>query len=1324
MTQDGSLSGVPFDEWTTQLTMLISNPPPGSDLAELTGTLGRAYLERYDIDPDENLLHAAVAQFERALAHAPTHEQAVIWHWGLGVAHAERARLGPGLTDHERAVAQLTVAHQGWPPDDPEGDIVAVTLLDAIWERFLERCLDESRTVRAAAADADETLTAMLAVQVSPADPDNASYGRMLLGMALLARYDYAGERDEDLTAGIATLTAALAELSPRSTPRYAVASADLAAACLEAAGRRKDRASVELALTVGERAISASAPAQPGWRRLHRGQATAHTALWDLDEDPVHLARAIACWRTVREDDDDPAVPVTLAELLHSRAVRTGDPEGVPEAVALLEEALPLADQPGPVWRQLGETHLLHWQLAHVPGSLDAATRCLDHAIAAANADDELLAAHAVRVVVADEVMEHDVAQDDSRVPPSLGQLRGAIDEAGRALDAAVTATARERAVLATVLVYAEFARFAEAMDQVDAARLRHLLALGRAVGDDAPAGLVGALELAEGMLEYEGGPAAASPDSDGLVGALLRARKDPAFARVAGDRLRASLPLALHSRASGNADLRDHTAAGAWATQLATEFGDEGHTGNVVAQSQLLSVVMEAVRRGGQGDLTGMHEASERALALWQRFPSSRQDAQALGPLIRLCQDLVAIRTGEARIPAQPPVPLPAGPLSYLTVTATIAAATTQVAAAVRDGNLPLLRQWADHLTDFTGRLEPGHVIRVAALTLIGKAELTRARGLGDRAAAARAARQFEVATAEVAGPESLLWTDLVRDHAEALRRAGDPDRARTRRLGLAALHGHARRVLLQAGTDHAMETAREAAADATTVARWCLQDQADDDLVTALDAGRGLVLHAATVSRTVADLLTQAGQPELAEEWRQTAGLGRDRLTGEALGADLSAGELPDDLRTRVLRALETAGLTTQGPLAQVRAGEVRQALAALSVDALVYLVPAADPVPGLAVVVPAVGEIDVMELPELVVGGGSPVHRLLHAAQRRNVTGREAGAEPRDAGAVGGGAPDSVGARIDDLCRWAWRAAMGRIVADLRSIRLSPARLVLVPMGVLGLVPWHAAYQDTPSGRHYAVHDLVVSYSPSARMLCAAAARPARPVRSALVIGDPLGDLPFAGVEARAIHQRFYPDGQYLGPDADADADADADPGRVATPESVLEWIRSAGAGPSLLHLACHGRVDPARPADAHVVLVGGRLPARQLLEESRLAALDLDQVFLAACTTNLAGTDHDEAFSLATAFLAAGAHTVYGSLWSVPDVGTSLLMYLVHHFLRAEGCAPAEALHRAQLWMLDPARKHPADMPVELVAQCGRGEIAEPLAWAAFTHLGR
>jgi hypothetical protein len=64
------------------------------------------------------------------------------------------------------------------------------------------------------------------------------------------------------------------------------------------------------------------------------------------------------------------------------------------------------------------------------------------------------------------------------------------------------------------------------------------------------------------------------------------------------------------------------------------------------------------------------------------------------------------------------------------------------------------------------------------------------------------------------------------------------------------------------------------------------------------------------------------------------------------------------------------------------------------------------------------------------------------------------------------------------------------------------------------------------------------------------------------------------------------------------------------------------------------------------------------------------------------------------------------------------------MYLVHHHLEVGGCAPADALHRAQRWMLDPDRQPPPGMPTALAEHCAGAGVGDPRAWAAFVHLGR
>ncbi len=81
-------------------------------------------------------------------------------------------------------------------------------------------------------------------------------------------------------------------------------------------------------------------------------------------------------------------------------------------------------------------------------------------------------------------------------------------------------------------------------------------------------------------------------------------------------------------------------------------------------------------------------------------------------------------------------------------------------------------------------------------------------------------------------------------------------------------------------------------------------------------------------------------------------------------------------------------------------------------------------------------------------------------------------------------------------------------------------------------------------------------------------------------------------------------------------------------------------------------------------------------------------------------------------------------SVLSTLWPIPDAATSVLMFMFHHFLRVERRPVWDALHRAQLWMIDPRRELPERMPRELRDELARTDPAEVAAWAGFVHWGR
>ncbi|WP_189110288.1 CHAT domain-containing protein [Streptomyces camponoticapitis] len=298
-----------------------------------------------------------------------------------------------------------------------------------------------------------------------------------------------------------------------------------------------------------------------------------------------------------------------------------------------------------------------------------------------------------------------------------------------------------------------------------------------------------------------------------------------------------------------------------------------------------------------------------------------------------------------------------------------------------------------------------------------------------------------------------------------------------------------------------------------------------------------------------------------------------------------------------------------------------------------------------------------------------------------------------------------------------------------------------RLVLSPVGVLGMVPWHAArLSDGPAGPVYACENAVISHCSTSRQLVDVAARSRLPWdRTQVVIADP-GGTRAMHAEARQI-AALYPRATVVGPVDDVpepDGPGTRPPPRAASAAEVRSFLPGRGdAGAAVCHINCHA-VARATPARSSLELHPAARPPQTLtLAEIQSFAHGRDArapgglLVLANCTSDLALADYDEALTLSTAFLTAGAASVVGSLWAISDdVRTSLVMYMFHHYLIGRGLptnpeavgSPADALRAAQLWMLDPHRTVPPAL-THLVKPDSGLPLDAPQIWAAFTHHG-
>jgi hypothetical protein len=458
-------------------------------------------------------------------------------------------------------------------------------------------------------------------------------------------------------------------------------------------------------------------------------------------------------------------------------------------------------------------------------------------------------------------------------------------------------------------------------------------------------------------------------------------------------------------------------------------------------------------------------------------------------------------------------------------------------------------------------------------------------------------------------------------------------------------------------------------------------------------------------------VEEALREAGHRDLADEW----------------ASEPQSGET-SDLRYRVMLAIESspaeARLLSPPPVSDIAA-----ALTESRADAFVYLLSRDDDGPGIAVLVDPGGTARLLPLPGLYVGTRSPVGAFLQA--RRSV-------ERADT------VPAAMAAReiwldaLGKVCDWAWRAAIGPVLGavPVRG-RGQERRIVLVPGGELGLVPWHAARR--PGGSDwYACQDAVFSYASSARQFVDAARRRPRPwAQAPVLISDSEPSLKLTAAGIAHLYSEHYPAAFVFG--YARDKLAPVLPGSAAaTRADVLAALPHRGfPGPSLLHFGCHGRVQVPVLRSSLDLGAGGEVAVRDILQQARAwqagqkpAADSGGLVILASCLTDVTEADYDEALTLATAFLSAGAAGVVAARWTVAEAETAVFMTMFHHYLNGSHPSPARALRETQLWMLNPAREVPEDLPRVLreeVGMAGKPDgpaLASPEAWAGFSYQGR
>lgn len=305
-------------------------------------------------------------------------------------------------------------------------------------------------------------------------------------------------------------------------------------------------------------------------------------------------------------------------------------------------------------------------------------------------------------------------------------------------------------------------------------------------------------------------------------------------------------------------------------------------------------------------------------------------------------------------------------------------------------------------------------------------------------------------------------------------------------------------------------------------------------------------------------------------------------------------------------------------------------------------------------------------------------------------------------------------------LDTTTAWLWKVAMGPVLDELKGVDA----LVLVPGGLLGLLPLHAAWTpdaSRPSGRRYALDIATLSYVPNARSLLYARAQAAQSIadeiaRKVLIVANP--DLQFANDDAKIVAWHF------------PHANEPKDRINVRQVSSLLKQS-------SLAHLACHAFADLDTPLQSGLVLAGDEVLH---LQQVRDLHVHCRLVVLSACETGVAGMLlPDEVVAFPAGLLQAGCAGVVASLWKVSSGATTMLMAEFYRLIERENKGAAAALRGAQQWLRDTTNAEkirawkegagdwlPQDVAERLCSTLKETtERAQSLPWwwAAFMHVG-
>ena len=303
-------------------------------------------------------------------------------------------------------------------------------------------------------------------------------------------------------------------------------------------------------------------------------------------------------------------------------------------------------------------------------------------------------------------------------------------------------------------------------------------------------------------------------------------------------------------------------------------------------------------------------------------------------------------------------------------------------------------------------------------------------------------------------------------------------------------------------------------------------------------------------------------------------------------------------------------------------------------------------------------------------------------------------------------------------IDGTTQWLYDTVMGPLLGALEE-----AKAVLVPCGLLALLPLHAAWTEGLSkteARRYALDQCCFRFAASGRAILSARKKKSSVAAERLLAvrePDPDHPLPWAGFEIASVCAAFPSD------------ESCCVSGHAASKAVLKRELERR----NVFHFSGHARASPLSPLEGGLCLGEGEM--FKVADFQELDTTSLNLAVLSACETALPGMKlPDEVVGLPTALTQARVARVVASLWSVADSSTAILISRFYQCWREDHLLPAEALRSAQQWLRDSSLDELAEWLSKQrrsihysgpLPDLPKSEVpfSHPFYWAAFTYTG-